>query len=46
MTDAATTVTAVLPLWLEIIVAVLVLAGAALALLAAALSLWWYGRVM
>ena len=33
MTDAATTVTAVLPLWLEIIVAVLVLAGAALALL-------------
>ena len=33
MTDAATTVTVVLPLWLEIIVAVLVLAGAALALL-------------
>ena len=33
MTDAATTATAVLPLWLEIIVAVLVLAGAALALL-------------
>ena len=33
MTDAATTVTAVLPLWLELIVAVLVLAGAALALL-------------
>ena len=33
MTDAATAVTAVLPLWLEIIVAVLVLAGAALALL-------------
>ena len=33
MTDAATTVTAVLPLWLEIIVAVLVLAGAGLALL-------------
>ena len=33
MTEAATTVTAVLPLWLEIIVAVLVLSGAALALL-------------
>ena len=33
MTEAATTVTAVLPLWLEIIVAVLVLAGATLALL-------------
>ncbi len=33
MTEAATTVTAVLPLWLEIIVAVLVLAGAGLALL-------------
>jgi len=33
MTEAVTTVTAVLPLWLEIIVAVLVLAGAALALL-------------
>lgn len=33
MTEAATTATAVLPLWLEIIVAVLVLAGAALALL-------------
>ena len=33
MTDAATTVTAVLPLWLEIIVALLVLAGAGLALL-------------
>ena len=33
MTVAATTVTAVLPLWLEIIVALLVLAGAGLALL-------------
>ena len=33
MTEATTTVTAVLPLWLEIIVAVLVLAGAGLALL-------------
>jgi multicomponent K+:H+ antiporter subunit G len=33
MTEAATTVTAVLPLWLEIIVALLVLAGAGLALL-------------
>ena len=33
MTEAATTVTAVLPLWLEIIVATLVLAGAGLALL-------------
>lgn len=33
MTEAATTVTAVLPLWLEIIVAMLVLAGAGLALL-------------
>lgn len=33
MTEAATTATAVLPLWLEIIVAVLVLAGAGLALL-------------
>ena len=33
MTEAATTATAVLPLWLELIVAVLVLAGAALALL-------------
>ena len=33
MTDAATTVTAVLPLWLEIIVAVLVLSGAGIALL-------------
>lgn len=33
MTEAATTVTAVLPLWLEIIVAVLVLSGAGLALL-------------
>ena len=35
MTDAATTATAVLPLWLEIIVALLVLAGAGLALLGA-----------
>lgn len=33
MTEATTTVTAVLPLWLEIIVALLVLAGAGLALL-------------
>ena len=33
MTEAATTVTAVLPLWFEIIVALLVLAGAGLALL-------------
>ena len=33
MTEAATPVTAVLPLWLEIIVALLVLAGAGLALL-------------
>lgn len=33
MIEAATTVTAVLPLWLEIIVAVLVLSGAGLALL-------------
>lgn len=33
MTEAATTAAAVLPLWLEIIVALLVLAGAGLALL-------------
>ena len=33
MTDAATTVTAVLPLWLELFFAVLVLVGAALAIL-------------
>ena len=33
MTEAATTAVAVLPLWLEIIVALLVLAGAGLALL-------------